>query len=132
MLVCIKMGLLCLTIQKFPENLLPSTYFNPENDQEIIGRSELERRGVYVELLESQVGTNHPALVELVKQCLHNNPRQRPSAEQLLTTLQGLRGQVEGEYGWGAVRVDLARVRLVKEAKEKDRRIEELTQQQVC
>lgn len=116
----------------FPGDLLPSTYLNPDNDQEIIGRSELERRGVYIELLESQMSANLPALVELVKQCLHNNPHQRPSTEQLLTTLKGLRRQIEGEYGGGAVKVDLARVRLAKEAKEKDRRIEELAQQQVC
>ena len=86
---------------------------------------------MYIELLESQISANHPALVELVKQCLHNNPRERPSTEELLTRLQGVRREVEGQYGGGAVRVDLARVRLAKEAKEKDRRIEELTQQQV-
>ncbi len=38
---------------------------------------------------------------------------------------------MEGEYGGGAIRLDLARVRLAKEVKDKDRRIEELTQQQV-
>ena len=32
---------------------------------------------------------------------------------------------MEGEYGGGAVKLDLARVRLAKEVKEKDRRIEE-------
>ena len=86
---------------------------------------------MYIELLEALIGSVHPALVELVKLCLDNDPQERPSSEQLLTRLQGVRGEVEGEYGGGAVRVDLARVRLAKEAKEKDRRIEELTQQQV-
>ena len=37
---------------------------------------------------------------------------------------------MEGEYG-GPVKLDMVRVRLAKEAKIKDRRIEELTQQQV-
>ena len=74
----------------------------------------------------------HPALVELVRECLHNDPRERPSSEQLLTRLQGVRGEVEGEYGGGhPIRLDMVRVRLSKEVKERDRRIEELTQQQV-
>ena len=37
---------------------------------------------------------------------------------------------MEGEYGY-PVKLDMARVKLVKEVKIKDRRIEELTQQQV-
>ena len=97
----------------------------------------MERRGVYIEKLE-YASYNHPALIALVKQCLHNDPRERPSTEALLTGLQGLRAEVEGEYGGGAVRLDLASVRLAKEVKEKDRRLEEkdrrlaeLTQQQV-
>ena len=38
--------------------------------------------------------------------------------------------EVEGEYG-GPIRLDMVRVRLAKEVKVKDRRIVELTQQQV-
>ena len=59
----------------------------------------------------------HPALVELVKQCLHNDPNLRPSSEELLTRLQGVRGEVEGEYG-GPVKLDMVRVRLAKQVKE--------------
>ena len=96
----------------------------------IRARTELERRETYIELLEAHIGAVRPAvaLVQLVKQCLHNIPEQRPSTEELLTRLQGMRGQVEGEYG-GPIKLDLVRVRLAKEMKEKDRRIEEL---QVC
>ncbi len=85
---------------------------------------------MYIELLEATYNTFHPALVELVKQCLHNNPRGRPSTEELLTKLQEMRGAVEGEYG-GPVKLDMVRVRLAKEVKEMDRRMEELVQQQV-
>ena len=122
----------------FPGNLLPSTYLNPDDKQEIRARSEIERRGVYIDLLESEIGAKLSSLVELVKQCLLNDPLERPSTEELLTKLQEVRVKVEGEYGGGVVRLDLARVRLAKEIKEKDRtikekdrRIEELTQQQV-
>ena len=80
--------------------------------------------------MEGKVGADHPALVQLVKQCLHNVPRERPSTEALLTSLQGMRVEVEGEYG-GPIRLDMVRLRLAKEVKEKDRRIQDLTQQQV-
>ena len=96
----------------------------------IRGRSELERRGRYVELLESFINPLYPALVQLVKQCLHNVPRQRPSTDELLATLQRMKVEVEGEYG-GPVKLDMVRVRLAKEVKLKDRRIGELTQLQV-
>ena len=91
----------------------------------------MERRERYIAILESEhLRSSCPALVELVKQCLHNAPQQRPSTEEVLARLQGLRAEVEGEYG-GPVRLDMVRVRLAKEGKRKDRRLEELTQQQV-
>ena len=84
-----------------------------------------------VELLEACIGLLHPALVQLVKQCLHNVPRQRPNTDELLTRLQRMKVEVEGEYGGSPIRLDMVRVRLAKEVKMKERRIEELTQQQV-
>ena len=90
----------------------------------------MERRGDYIAVLEGEVGHGYPALVQLVKQCLHNAPQQRPSTEEVLARLQGMRAEVEGEYG-GPVRLDMVRVRLAKEGRMKDRRLEELTQQQV-
>ena len=79
----------------------------------------------YIELLETHIGSFHPALVELVKQCLHNDPHERPSSEELLTRLQGMRGDVEGEFGGNQpIQLDMVRLRLTKEVKE-------LTQQQV-
>ena len=86
---------------------------------------------MYVELLEAHIGLLHPALVQLVKQCLHNVPRQRPNTDELLTRLQRMKVEVEGEYGGSPIRLDMVRVRLAKEVKMKERRIEELTQQQV-
>ena len=90
----------------------------------------MERRGRYIGLLEAMVISHHPALVELVKECLLNAPERRPPTDDLLARLQRMKEEVEGEYG-GSVKLDMAKVRLVKEAKIKDRRIEELTQQQV-
>ena len=116
----------------FPGDLLPSTYVNPDNTNEVMGRTEIERRRVYIESLEWKVSTDHPALVELVKQCLYNDSQARPSAEELLTRLQIIKREVEGEYGGNQpIKLDMVRLRLTKELKEKDRRIEELLQQQV-
>ena len=39
--------------------------------------------------------------------------------------------EVEGDYGGGSIKLDMVRVRMAKEAKVKDRQIEDLTQQQV-
>ncbi len=111
-------------VQKFPGDLLPSTYLN---NQDIRARSEVERRRVYSELLEWVVCADHPALVKLVKQRLHNDPYERPSTEELLTRLQGMRMEVEGQYvGSHPIKLDMVRVRLAKEVREKARRMEEL------
>ncbi len=118
-------------IQIFPGNLLASTFPNPDNPEDIRARSELERRGQYVELMESQYSSRLPAVVQLIKQCLHNVPGLRPNTEELLTRIQEVKVKVEGRHGRGAVKVDLAGVRMVKELEMKDGRIEELTQQQV-
>ena len=86
---------------------------------------------MYIELLETHIGSFHPTLVQLVKQCLHNDPRQRPTTEDLLTRLQGLRVEVEGPYGMDTTPLDLAKVKMAKTLQEKNRKIEDLTQQQV-
>jgi len=114
---------LVLYLQKFPGDLLPSTYPNPDNLSEVKGRTEVERRGEYIELLESKLIPT--GLVELVKLCLHNVPSERPNTEDLLTRLQAMRVEVEGDYGVSPIRLDMVRVRLVKELREKDRRIAE-------
>ena len=44
------------------------------------------------------LGGQHPCIA-LTKQCLHNTPLRRPTAEQLLATLEGMRADIEGPYG---------------------------------
>ena len=65
---------------------------------------------MYIDLLESEISSRHPALVQLVKQCLHNDPR-------LLATLQRMKVEIEGEYGI-QIRLDMEKLRLAKEVKE--------------
>ena len=73
-------------------------------------------------MLEAQVISYHPALVALINECLSNAPDRRPATDDVLGRLQRMREEVEGEYGY-PVKLDMARVRLIKEVKIKDRRI---------
>ena len=77
------------------------------------------------------MGRYHPALVELVKECLHNAPERRPTTDDLLARLQRMREEVEGQYGAIQGKVDLSKMRLARELRQKDRRLEELAQLQV-
>ena len=130
----------------FPGDLLEHTFPDPDNPGRLVGRSEAERRGVYFEQLENSLlrGERHP-FVQLVKQCLHNTPSQRPTTEVVLRTLEEMRAEIEGPYGsYDIVKLDLMRQVAVtrtlrqseSEVRRKDREIrrlqQELEQTQVC
>ena len=85
---------LACTVQVFPGDLLEHNYADPNNPGRLLGRTEVERRQPYFDQLEGNA-----QLVELIKTCLHNDPSQRPSAEQLVTALEGMRGDIEGPCG---------------------------------
>ncbi len=88
----------------------------------------MERRGEYIEVLEAQVGPLHPGhgLVQLAKQCLHNAPDLRPTTDEVLGSLEGMRVEVEGVYGGSLVKLDMGKVLVAKEMKMKDKRLEEM------
>ena len=110
----------------FPGSLLPHTYPDPQNPDRLLARSEVERRRDYIQQLHGQLGEEHP-LVQLVHQCLHNTPARRPSAEELLQLLEGMRAQIEGPYGQIVnVNLDMKKVRVLRE---KDAEIGRLQQQ---
>ena len=62
-----------------------------------IGRSEVERRGDYIDQLHQQLGERHP-MVQLVEQCLDNDPEYRASSEDVLQRLEGMRRQIRDPY----------------------------------
>ena len=99
------------TPQVFPGALLPHTYPDPDNPGRLCGRSEVERRRDYIQSLHEQLGEQHP-LLELVCQCLHNTPAQRPSAEELLQQLEAVKPQIRGPYGSQQVKVEMARLQV--------------------
>ena len=85
----------------FPGDLLEHTYPDPNNPRQLLARSEVDRRGTYFEHLERVLhreSAGYP-LVGVIKQCLENIPEERPTAEQLVTALEGMKGAIEGVYG---------------------------------
>ena len=91
----------------------------------------MERRTDYIQSLREQLGEQH-LLLQLVCQCLHNTPAQRPSAEELLQQLEAVKPQVKGTHGRQQVKVEMAKLQvtmmsvLEAEVGEKDGEIEHL------
>ena len=82
---------------------------DPEDRQRLVARSEVERRRQYIGQLESKLltGDHHP-FVQLVKRCLHNDPSERPTSEELITSLEEMKADIEGPYG-EVTRIDAVR-----------------------
>ena len=82
----------------FPGELLEHNFPDPSNPDRLLGRSEVERRGEYFEQLEQSLHRQHHPLIQLTKHCLHNTPSRRPTAEQLILGLEGMKANSEGPY----------------------------------
>ena len=80
----------------------------------------MERRGNYLDRLENLLpgGDRHP-LLQLMKDCLCNAPSQRPTAEQLVTALEEMKADVEGDYGELATVEAVRQVKITKAMKNK-------------
>ena len=68
----------------FPGTLLHAAY--TDKVRGIIGRSEVERRGKYMDSLRGRFGDSHE-MVQLITQCLANSPEERPSPTDTLHRL---------------------------------------------
>ena len=62
-------------IEIFPCDLLPATYHDPKTFV-LYARSEIERRGIYIDLLHSKIGKAH-AMTSVIERCLNNIPKLR-------------------------------------------------------
>ena len=51
--------------------------------------SEVERRQKYIDQLEQKLGGDHD-LIKLIKQCLHNSPKMRPTAKDIIHHVEQL------------------------------------------
>ena len=126
----------------FPGNLLQHTYADPEHPGTLLGRSEVGRRGEYFDQLDDLPfpGRVRRVLVQLIKDCLRNDPSQRPSAEHLVSLLEEIKADVEGSYGELATLDAVRQVKTMKALKAKsndkvnelaakDEKIQQLQQQ---
>ena len=114
----IKIRVYIFLFQIFPGNLLEPTYPDPEDPDKFLGRSEVRRREQYFEQLEDLLpGGIRQALVQLIKNSLHNTPSRRPTAEQLVTSLEEMKGGVKGPYGELATVDAVRHVRTMKTLK---------------
>ncbi len=84
-------------VQDFPIPTAP-TIMDPDDPEVIVACSEVSRRSEQIDLLIRQLGEHRHPLVQLVIQCLHNNPRQRPSAREVLKQLEKVRAQIQDPY----------------------------------
>ena len=104
------------------------TYPDPNNPEEVVGRSEVERRREYIEQLEEMLhGGEHHPLTQMVKQCLQNAPSRRPTTEQLVSELQRVRADVEGAYGEFAKLDAVRQVVIMKTLRRREAEVREKT-----
>ena len=74
------------------------------------------------------LGGQHPCVL-ITKQCLHNSPSRRPTAEQLVVTLEEMRADIEGPYGTVARADAVRQVMVMKAFREKDMEVREKSSQ---
>lgn len=72
--------------REYPGDIGELLFIGPDG---IVGRSEIERREKYFMLLYSQLNHRHP-VVQMIKQCLANDSKERPVATVILQTLKEL------------------------------------------
>ena len=76
-----------VVIEEFPSNLLARG--KEDTDGKLILRTEIERRGLYIERVIKRLGESHD-IVLLIKTCLQYNPKKRPCASEVETILSKL------------------------------------------
>ena len=118
------------TVKIFPGDLLEATYTDLEHCGRLLARSEEERRGQYIEQLDYQLPRSrdkeHP-FVQLVKTCLKNEPSDRPTAEEIITTLDEMKVDIEGPCG-SVTRIDAVRqVVMMREILQKETEVRRKT-----
>ena len=110
-------------IQVFPRDLLEPTYTDQGS---LLARSEVERRRNYIDQLNYQLPKNgqHP-FVQLVTRCLQNEALQRPTAEELVTSLVEMKADIEGPYGEVAKADAVRQVVMMRALRKRDTEVRE-------
>ena len=64
----------------------------------MVGRTELERRGNYMQQIQRQLREGHP-LIQMIQCCLKNLPEDRPTVHTVVEFLEQARAEIDdGEY----------------------------------
>ena len=89
----------------------------------------MRHRGNYFECLERELhrGSAGYPLVGVVKQYLENIPEERPTAEQLVRVLEGLKGDIEGTCGELTIVDAVRQVKTAMALKKSKEKVDELT-----
>ena len=74
-------------IQESPEDILPPNHY--EQDRAPVALTEIQRREKYMRKLYQEFDERHP-VVAMIKICLHDIPRERPSAYAVVSILEGI------------------------------------------
>lgn len=59
-------------------------------------RTEVERRAPYLEIAYSQLGEGH-TLSKLIRSCLHNTPKERPTARSIMNQVEGVKAMLKNK-----------------------------------
>ena len=115
-----------LLSQTFPEPLA-AAYM--DDSGLMVGRTELERRGSYMQEILSQLGGTHP-LIQMIQRCLKNRIRERLTIQQVISLLEQARAEIDdGEYDVSKLALAQALNQKAQLVQSKDEHIE-LQQQQ--
>ena len=100
--------------QTFPKPL-SAAYM--DNRRMMVGRTELERRGNYMQQIHRLLREGHP-LIQMIQRCLKNRIRERPTIHAVLEFLEQARAEVQdGEC-------DMSKLELVQILRQKTQLIE--------
>lgn len=80
-------------IQIFPIELTTPNYLDHQGG--LRARTEVDRRRRYIDIMHTSLGHDHH-LVALIERCLHNNLKERPSANRLVSELEQMLGEIGG------------------------------------
>ena len=105
--------------QTFPDPL-PATYSDAEG--KVVGRTEMERRSVYIDQLHSQLHSDQ-SVICMAEKCLANLPAQRPKIEDVVKLLATSNTVCPNEH------IAMDRLELLQVIEKKEREIEETTRQ---
>ena len=115
------LGVLAIFVlsQTFP-NPQAAAYMNGKG--QMLGRTELERRGKYLQPILEQLQKGHP-LVQMIQHCLKNRMKERPTIQQVLQWLEQARAEIDdSEY-------DMDKLSLTRLLKSKEEELEQQKKQ---